>query len=483
MDNITSIVEHLVSNLYRSLLNREPDEVGLKHKVRRVVAAEMTMEHVRAEIMSSIEYESIHKKPVIPTPEAKEVMRGCFLANGARFTTHAYLSDKITDEQAEDICKFIKLEGGNTLDFSICLDGDYENVGISIPVFITRDNIEMARRRLDRAQDHYGLKLTAWMQSDDRMNFVDRNSFTAQTNYWNYVIDNLLKGRAEIVVLGLEALEYWWRTDSGFLAKELGQWLKNKVDGLAKVAFHTLADDERLLTEEWIDIIYAQTRFESSIKTITNLVIDWTTKYNKPVVMAEYSLNSELPEAKMKGDAAIAAGAIGALNGSGYSENTTSINQAPQLPTLQAWNGIWHTFTDLADDSWRSNIRIISPSATDVMKWPQTIDLRAVSIGNKIKFDYKKPDIWIRKNIGSGDSIGNFWIFQKKDGKVIGSTLDYFRPDQDSKDYPSVFHHAGIIPPFEFKKGEQYAVMVSTLARNNHRTTNERSNMLLFTFQ
>lgn len=483
MNNIESIAEHLISNLYRSLLNREPDEVGLKHKVRRAVAAEMSLEDIRREILSSIEYESIHKKPVVPTPEANNVMRGCFLANGARFTTHAYLSDKITDEQAEQICQFLRMEGCDTLDFSICLDGDYENVGLNIPVFITRANLDMARRRLDRAQDHYGLKLTAWMQSDDRMSFVDRNSFTAQTNYWTFVIDNLLKGRAEVVVLGLEALEYWWRTDSGFLAKELGQWLKDKVATWAKVAFHTLADDERLLTEEWIDIIYAQTKFESGIKRITNLVIDWTEKYQKPIVMAEYSMGGELPEAKQKGDAAIAAGAIGALNGSGYSENDTLPNQPPQLPTLTAWDGIWHTFTELADDSWRNNIKIISPSATDVMKWKQTIDLRAVTIGNKIKFDFSKPDYWARRDIGSGDSIGNFWIFQKKDGKVIGSTLDYFRPDQNSKDYPNVFHHAGITPPFEFKKGEQYAVMVSTLARNTYRTTNERSNMILFTFK
>ena len=82
-------------------------------------------------------------------------------------------------------------------------------------------------------------------------------------------------------------------------------------------------------------------------------------------------------------------------------------------------------------------------------------------------------------------SVANGWILQRINGKVTATTFEYFRPNQTSKGtaalYNLVADQGGKKSPFTLKKGETYGIMLSTLARNNYRTTNERSNILLFT--
>lgn len=198
--------------------------------------------------------------------------------------------------------------------------------------------------------------------------------------------------------------------------------------------------------------------------------------FQKPVIAAEYCMNSNSALGVALGNAAISAGASGALNGS-----RKVVNAVP--PVLPYFDSIDRVFTDYADNSWVPT-QVISPSASDVAKWPRTISLSAVRVnkGGKISFDFKKDTPWQSVDIGSGPSIANVWVLQKVGGKVVASTLDYLRPNAPTKDYPGVFVHAGekLIPPFSFRSGETYGIMITTLARNNFRTTNERSNIIIF---
>jgi hypothetical protein len=157
-----------------------------------------------------------------------------------------------------------------------------------------------------------------------------------------------------------------------------------------------------------------------------------------------------------------------------------------------------------AGTEWESAI-IMGPVAKDVMSWKKSITLHNVSfsaspVGGRISvlFPCSKSTAWKTVNLNPGGrasySDGNWWLIQNVGGRYYATTMDYFRPGQFRNDWaPNVFwEHLSNgrsfgskstpeVAPMVYRKGETYGLMVSTLARQSWRTTNERSNIILFT--
>lgn len=156
--------------------------------------------------------------------------------------------------------------------------------------------------------------------------------------------------------------------------------------------------------------------------------------------------------------------------------------------------------TEDAGSSWEDAI-ILGPVASDVMSWKKTIELHSVSFGASpnagmisVQFPSSKPTPWVYDR--QADSVGNWWLIQKIGDRYYATTMDYFRPNSFFNNWaPQVFwehlsngrdHGNGKkstpgVAPMVYRKGETYGLMVSTLARLSYRTTNERSNIILFT--
>lgn len=156
-----------------------------------------------------------------------------------------------------------------------------------------------------------------------------------------------------------------------------------------------------------------------------------------------------------------------------------------------------------AGADWYNPI-IVGPVAQDVMSWPQNITLHGVSfqaspVGGRISvmFPCTKTTSWrtinLNPNGNPNHAAGNFWLIQKIGNQFYATTIDYFRLNQYRNDWaPHVFweHLSGGGPagakadkevaPMVYRKGETYGLMVSTPARRTNRTTNERSNIVLF---
>ncbi|MDD4349300.1 MAG: hypothetical protein PHF70_09330, partial [Opitutales bacterium] len=156
-----------------------------------------------------------------------------------------------------------------------------------------------------------------------------------------------------------------------------------------------------------------------------------------------------------------------------------------------------------AGTDWYS-AKIVGPVAGDVFSWRQTITLHRVSFGRspntswyqnvQVQFPCSKPTPWVYNK--EWNAIGNWWLIQNVNGTYYATTMDWF-PNTDFVNNwaPGVFwEHLsnGLlfgskkkstpgVAPMVYRKGEQYGLMVTTPARLKVRTTNERSNIVLFT--
>lgn len=168
-----------------------------------------------------------------------------------------------------------------------------------------------------------------------------------------------------------------------------------------------------------------------------------------------------------------------------------------------------------AGTDWYS-AKIVGPVAGDVFSWRQTIKLDRVSFGGspnpppyqslQVQFPATKPTPWQTVNLGNtgrekDNAWGNWWLIQNVNGTYYATTMDYFRPNDFGNNWaPAVFwqhlSNGYLYPPYDkngkgkstpevapmvYRKGETYGLMVTTLARLRYRTTNERSNIVLFT--
>jgi hypothetical protein len=138
----------------------------------------------------------------------------------------------------------------------------------------------------------------------------------------------------------------------------------------------------------------------------------------------------------------------------------------------------------------------VGPVAGDVFSWPTTITLHEIRLHQpspipnrwRIAFPCAKPTPWQAFELAPGnETVGNWWLIQRVGEQFFATTMDYFRADSFFNDWaPDIFweHLSPLEPrvaPMTYVPGDTYGLMVTTVARNASRTTDERSNILLFT--
>jgi len=315
--------------------------------------------------------------------------------------------------------------------------------------------IVMVMRNDDATHPRIGTKLNDWKA------------------YWDRLIRDVLEPLGiKHLILGLEALEYLSIDE----ANELGSWLKARCPW-ARIGHHTMPGDTRLCGEKWVDDIYFQGPFwrtpEANVGDYLALIRDFP---GKRVIMMEYSMQQDTQEAANIGNALIAAGCKDVLGGFGQRVDTGYIHE-PQPPNAQ-----WTAKATNAPWDIGAGIKSLGPVDSGAIHWKQTIALKGVEIfGGKIRLPYAKETPWMQAKQPDGStSTGNLWCVQNVRGQLYATTIDWLRnQDQQSKDFPAVMQAPGhLLDPMEFRPGESYGFFVTTCARNNLRTTNERSNIV-----
>ena len=213
-------------------------------------------------------------------------------------------------------------------------------------------------------------------------------------------------------------------------------------------------------------------------------------------------------EVRKQQEAAAAAAAAAAANkgssgsSSGSSSRPSGGSSSSGGGTVSPPSGGYSSSTNAGTD-WYS-AKIVGPVAGDVFSWRQTITLHRVSFGRspntswyqnvQVQFPCSKPTPWVYNR--EWNAIGNWWLIQNVNGTYYATTMDWF-PNTDFVNNwaPGVFwEHLSNgylfgskkkstpgVAPMVYRKGEQYGLMVTTPARHKVRTTNERSNIVLFT--
>ena len=288
--------------------------------------------------------------------------------------------------------------------------------------------------------------------------------------YWDRLITDVLEPMTvKHIVLGLEALEYWSVDE----CRELGRWLKARCPW-ARIGHHTLPGDTRLCGEDWVDDIYFQGPFwrlpEAYVGDYLALERDYPTKR---VIMAEYSMQGDTIEAARIGNALLAAGCPGVLNGFGSPAKEGVIPHAVETQ----WKA-----TPVKSLTMPSVVTSLGPVSNPFASgWRETITLRGIDVfDGLIRFPFAKHGAWETITHPDGStSIGHLWVIQIIDGKAYATTIDWLRNSgQQSKRFPGVMQGNHLSAPMSLKAGETYGFMVTTVARNNKRTTDERSNIV-----
>lgn len=152
-------------------------------------------------------------------------------------------------------------------------------------------------------------------------------------------------------------------------------------------------------------------------------------------------------------------------------------------------------YDPIEKEGWYS-AKPVGPVASDVFSWPQNITLQEIQLHLpssqpnrwRIGFPSVKPTDWVECELAPGNyAVGNWWIIQKIENAFYATTMDYFRKDSFWNDWaPNIFwdHLPPNDPkpaPMTYVSGATYGLMVTTVARAGNLTTNERSNILLFT--
>lgn len=149
----------------------------------------------------------------------------------------------------------------------------------------------------------------------------------------------------------------------------------------------------------------------------------------------------------------------------------------------------------IAGEGWYAATPV-GPVAADVFSWPQTIELHEIQLflpspnpGRwQIAFPCTKPTPWEEVELAPDNfAVGNWWLVQRIGDAFYATTMDYFRRDAFYNLWAPDIFWEHLSPgddrtaPMTYVAGETYGLMVTTVARVAHRTTNERSNILLFT--
>lgn len=115
----------------------------------------------------------------------------------------------------------------------------------------------------------------------------------------------------------------------------------------------------------------------------------------------------------------------------------------------------------------------------DVSGWPVTSKLEVSLSGGTVRLSHDKASVWPV----SGDVAANPWVFVKIDGQWTAATFEWMRKGQTTKPHKTVagdhIKRAPLSGNWKPTSGEEYGWMVSSLARDNRRTVNERTNVVL----
>jgi hypothetical protein len=120
----------------------------------------------------------------------------------------------------------------------------------------------------------------------------------------------------------------------------------------------------------------------------------------------------------------------------------------------------------------------------DVGSWPVTSTITDVGVGkSSVTIEHTKAGQWPVYDLQGAAVEGNPWILVNRNGQWLAATYDWLRPGQTEKSVTAndIGENARD-DRLEPRPGELVGLMVSTIARNGDRTSNERSNIVLTTW-
>ena len=125
---------------------------------------------------------------------------------------------------------------------------------------------------------------------------------------------------------------------------------------------------------------------------------------------------------------------------------------------------------------------------TDVSEWDITSELKVSLSGSLIVYDQDGTSKWPATYVNGGDVSGNSWVFIYQDGVWYGATHEWMTPGQTHKEKSSV--DGAHMKKFDYfasswtpTPGVEYGFMVSGLCRSADRNVEERTQIVLMTWE
>jgi PKD repeat protein len=120
----------------------------------------------------------------------------------------------------------------------------------------------------------------------------------------------------------------------------------------------------------------------------------------------------------------------------------------------------------------------------NISRWPATSTITDVRItGSQVCVYHTKAGKWPVKSLSGVAVEGNPWVVVNRDGRWYAGTYEWLRPGQICKGITAgnIGGHIKQAPLANWRprSGEQVGFIVSTLARDANRTSNERTNVKL----
>lgn len=166
--------------------------------------------------------------------------------------------------------------------------------------------------------------------------------------------------------------------------------------------------------------------------------------------------------------------------GSGTVAGGTPVTGAPPVE-VPAAAGVQNPYATSTADA--INLATVTFLHANVSQWPVTSTLTDVKIGaDSITLDHTKAGQWPVYNFGGVAVEGNPWVLVNRQGTWYAATYDWLRPGQTTKQVTASDIGASIkaepLASWTPQPGETVGFMVSTIARNGDRTSNERTNVV-----
>ena len=160
-------------------------------------------------------------------------------------------------------------------------------------------------QRLDHL-NRRGLRPIMWLMADDSPSLAALPLSTHKAH--NAEMVRRLDSRVDGYVIGLEVDEYWTAAQTNELIQDLKRYTKKLIG-----VHLTPATPLEYVTHA--DVLYLQTGFGLTQEQFREKVKTTLSATSKPVIVSEYSLQSDTANARALGDIACELGAIGTGNG------------------------------------------------------------------------------------------------------------------------------------------------------------------------